>query len=318
MSALTCEDIVERAHRIVPREPNDGRLVLQRAQMAAQGVPSRRPLRLPHLWTSNLGHYVGWLIGDGCLTRSGAVTVYGSQGDQRFVMPSHHALLQKIAGRPIKPSRQANGTYQLRLLRGGFVAFLGALGVSQSRAAFKVVPSAICEAPSEVVAAFLQGLFDADGCVVNQETNQTRYVGLGSASRELLLDVQQLLSSCFGVRGRIYASNSADRTFEYTRKRDGQAMTYRSLGPAYDLRITGTGIRQFRDSIGFMLPGKQGRLDGILSGSRFYRKDPAVRVVGSEDLGRRPVFALSTASGDDCVVGGFVIPGQRGAKRLGG
>ena len=51
--------------------------------------------------------------------------------------------------------------------------------------------------------AFLRGLFDADGCVVNQHANGTRYVGLGSRSEELLIGVQELLAS-LGIASRIY------------------------------------------------------------------------------------------------------------------
>lgn len=268
------------------------------------------------MWSPTLCHYIGWLIGDGCLTAKGAVTVYGSQDDQRFVMPVHRVLLGRIRGAPVGAVLQSNGTRQLRLTRGAFRVFLEVLGVSRSRAASKVVPSALCEAPLPAVAAFLRGLFDADGCVVNQAANQTRYVGLSSASQELLCDVQQLLNSGFGIKTRIYSSNSENRRFEYTRKRDGASVTYAAHGPSYDLRITGIGIRDFRDAIGFMLPAKQQRLDEILDGSRFYRKDSAVRMVGRERLGPRPVFALETESGADCLIGGFVIPGQRGVARL--
>ncbi|MGW0664252.1 LAGLIDADG family homing endonuclease [Streptodolium elevatio] len=317
LAELTGEDIVERSHRIVFRGASVSRIPV-RAHVVAEECVSRRPLRLPRRWGARLCHYLGWLVGDGCLTRHGAVTVYGSADDQRFVMPVHRELLNRIGMGPVKPVLQGNGTRQLRLMRGAFVGFLGELGFSRARAALKVVPSAVCEAPSAAVGAFLRGLFDADGCVVNQETNQTRYVGLGSASPELLLDVQQLLSSCFGITGRIYVSDSANRTFEYTRKRDGRAVTYRALGPAYDLRITGNGIRKFCDAVGFMLPTKQERLDGVLSGGRFYRKDPAVRMVRSEDLGPQPVFALTTESGEDCIVGGFIIPGQGITRRSGG
>lgn len=233
------------------------------------------------------------------------MTVYGSPDDQGFVMPVHRALLVRIGGVPVKPSVQANGTRQLRLLRGAFVAFISELGVSRSRAASKVVPSALCEAPATAVAAFLRGLFDADGCVVNQAANQTRYVGLGSASQQLLLDVQQLLASCFGIRGRIYSNVNANRSFEYTRKRDGRSVTYTAGGPMYDLRISGAGIRDFRDLIGFMLPAKQARLDEIVSGGRFYRKDAAVRMVSREDLG---VFDRLFRSHSGNVIGSQVAP----------
>ena len=57
------------------------------------------------------------------------------------------------------------------------------------------MPNAIFEAPEEALIGFLQGLFDADGCVVNQQANGTRYVGLGSRPRNCCIDVQELLAS---------------------------------------------------------------------------------------------------------------------------
>ena len=66
------------------------------------------------------------------------------------------------------------------------------------------------------MAKFLQGLFDADGCVY--DGSNYRYVGLGSASHELLIGVQRLLST-FGVFSRIYETRKpATSSFEYTRK----------------------------------------------------------------------------------------------------
>src|SRR5262249_42619935 len=79
--------------------------------------------------------------------------------------------------------------------RRAFGEFLRGLGVSGDRAPSKRVPEAIFEAPEEAAIAFLQGLFDADGCVVRRASNETRYVGLGSRSEELLIEVQELLAS---------------------------------------------------------------------------------------------------------------------------
>ena len=56
--------------------------------------------------------------------------------------------------------------------------FLEALGVQPAKAADKAVPWSINEAPSEIVAAFLRGLYDADGCVY--DGGHCRYIGLGS------------------------------------------------------------------------------------------------------------------------------------------
>ncbi|MFC6421951.1 LAGLIDADG family homing endonuclease [Ornithinimicrobium tianjinense] len=110
-------------------------------------------------------------------------------------MPAHRALHSRWAGFEPKPSVQANGTCQLRLTRQDFVDYLSALGVSKVRSADKEIPHAIFTAPEETVTAFLRGLFDADGCVVNDLGKGTRYVGLGSKSEELLRGAQALLGS---------------------------------------------------------------------------------------------------------------------------
>ena len=116
--------------------------------------------------------------------------------------------------------------------------------------------------------AFLRGLFDADGCVVHQASNETRYVGLGSRSEELLIGVQELLAS-LGIASHIYKTSAKKAaSFHYTRK-DGTEASYGSDGPSYDLRITAGAIRDFHRLIGFSLPGKQAKLAEIVERTRF-------------------------------------------------
>src|SRR6185437_8982994 len=88
-----------------------------------------------------------------------------------------------------------NGTVQLRAGSEAVREFFSNLGVTTSKAPEKRVPWAVFGAPSEVQAAFLRGLFGADGCVSRLGGNHTHYVGLGSRSELLLKDVQRLLSA---------------------------------------------------------------------------------------------------------------------------
>ena len=92
------------------------------------------------------------------------------------------------------------------------------------------MPEAIFEAPEEALIAFLQGLFDADGCVVHQVSNDTRYVGLGSRSEELLIGVQELLASLGIASAHLHDSRDQDDSFRYTRK-DGSEATLRVRRP---------------------------------------------------------------------------------------
>ena len=213
---------------------------------------SRKPLELPVKWDPELAHYLGWVVGDGCIDNrdNAAVTVYGSAEDKEVVLPRHHALLTQITGFESKPSVQANGTLQLRVTRRAFGEFLRGLGVSGGRAAEKTVPDAVFEAPEDALIAFLQGLFDADGCVVRRLSNETRYVGLGSRSEELLIGVQELLAS-LGIASRIYKTGRVRRLPSATPGRTAPRPPYGSDGPMYDLRITADAIRQYHRLIGF-------------------------------------------------------------------
>ena len=85
-------------------------------EYAARGDWTRE-LRLPEKWDEELAHYVGWLVGDGSISGNVVTTVYGSKEDQEEILPRHLELITTLnGGQAPKPSRQDNGTVQLRLI----------------------------------------------------------------------------------------------------------------------------------------------------------------------------------------------------------
>ncbi|MGI8799076.1 MAG: LAGLIDADG family homing endonuclease [Pseudonocardia sp.] len=272
---------------------------------AARYARGRALEAVPEKWTAELAQFIGWLVGDGCLTKSGAVTVYAGEWERERLLPQHSALLTAITGFRPKPSVQPNGTVQLRSLRGRLATFLRMLGVSDARSPEKVVPASIYEAPEEVVTAFLRGLFDADGCVVNQVAKGTRYVGLGSRSEELLIGVQELLAS-LGVGARIYRTGTRTESFSYVRK-DGSAASYGSDGPTYDLRITGRHLDQFAALIGFEHVQKAEKLATVRSGRTWYRVDESTRLVSRVSRGFETTYNLTEPRNHSYVVSGVVV-----------
>lgn len=260
---LVEKDRVQRAFAYVPRTRCSDAL-----PRAARAIASQPSMDLPIVWDDQLAYYLGWLVGDGHFRDSGAVTIYGSAAEISDLMPEHQRLLARWAGFKPKPSVQTNGTVQLRLMRRQFVDFLLSLGVVQAKSADKVVPRAILTAPEEAVTAFLRGLFDADGCVVNDLKKGTRYVGLGSRSEELLLQVHALLAS-LGMASRVYKTGIKKDSFRYTRK-DGSTATYSSSGPCFDLRITAASLRDFAVLIDFGLQYKQRKLLDVVDDHGFY------------------------------------------------
>ena len=84
----------------------------------ADGLRNRRLWRdidLPEKWSVEFGHYLGWLVGDGCISGDVAEHRLRQRRRPRDVMPAHEALLTEInGGHAPKPSVQSNGTVQLR------------------------------------------------------------------------------------------------------------------------------------------------------------------------------------------------------------
>ncbi|MFU8850727.1 vitamin B12-dependent ribonucleotide reductase [Micromonospora sp. SL1-18] len=271
----------------------------------------QRQSRLPEKWTEEFAHLLGWLTGDGCV-RAGsevrgdnpvATWVYSNEERETF-LPRHQTLLTEILGFTPKPSEQPNGTVQLRVGRSAVVDFLTGLGISTGKAADKRIPAAALEAPVEIQAEFLRGLFDADGCAA-ETANGSRYVGLGSVSVELLRDVQRMLS-CFGIGSRIYATrHEGSPSFAY-RTVEGEERTYVG-GQLYDLRITGANIPTFAAAIGFAHPRKAERLACWLREHRFYRTDQTAKLVKREFDGVETTYNLSEPRNHSYIANGVVV-----------
>jgi len=277
----------------------------------------RRRLRqfetvLPEKWTNEFAHLLGWLVGDGSVRRgrSGvpgntdcATWVYSAEDREHF-LDRHRASLTEMLGFAPKPSEQPNGTVQLRAARPTVVDFLASLGVTVRRAADKRVPFAVMQAPVEIQAQFLRGLFDADGCAA-KTANDTRYVGLGSVSIELLRDVQRMLST-FGIASRIYATRKrGDTHFSYTTVA-GDARAYTG-GQLYDLRISGQNIARFAAAIGFDHPRKAERLADWLAQHRFYRTDQSARLTSRTFDGFETTYNLSEPRNHSYLANGVVV-----------
>jgi ribonucleoside-diphosphate reductase alpha chain len=306
---LLSDDQVVRSFRYAPRSNpvlRIPRAALEAARKAAAS-PGVRPLHLPEKWDEDpdLAHYLGWLAGDGSVGDQAVVTVYGTVEEQENVLPRHQALIERLTGHRSKPSLQPNGIQQLRITRRTMVEFVRALGLG-ARAADKSVPPSLFEAPEETVLEFLQGLFDADGCAVDQKASGTRYIGLSSRSDQLLRDVQELLAP-FGVASRVYrTSEGKPASFSYTRK-DGSTVTHSSDGPFFDLRISARSMREFSALVNFSLEGKSEKLREALDFRRMYRTKTTTRLLSRRSAGFETTYNLTEPRNHSYIVGGTVV-----------
>ncbi|HEX3426831.1 MAG TPA: LAGLIDADG family homing endonuclease [Acidimicrobiales bacterium] len=307
---LTPEDQVKTLD--VPAPPVGADLTLPVSTDAAayrQTGDHRRPIELPEKWSAELAHYLGWLIGDGSATNDQTLAaVYGSAEDQAFVLPCHSELVTGInGGITPKPSVQGNGTLQQRLTRRQIVAFFRALGLNPVKGPSKSVPWSVFQAPQEIVAAFLQGLFDADGCVRRDDAKGS-YVGLGSSSCQLLVDVQRLLTT-FGIDCTVWKGRSEGSShFRYQRKQDGPTVNYQSSG-SFDLRITASSIPAFARYIGFSIPRKSEALERMIAERTrgFYTTNRAAHLVDRVEDGYETTYNLCEPRNHSYIVNGIVV-----------
>jgi ribonucleoside-diphosphate reductase alpha chain len=260
---------------------------------------------LPDRWSEGLGELLGHLIGDGDLTEVRTEWIYGGDDIDEGVADSHEGLLRELIG-GVSRQEMDNGTVQLRAGSQAVRELFRGLGVTSVRAPEKRVPSSVFISPTEVQAAFLRGLFGADGCVSHSSGDKaSRYVGLGSTSEALLKDTQRLLSS-FGVRARIYRiSKRTDTPLAYVRK-DGTSVTYESR-QTYDLRVTGSDVERFAETIGFSVPWKQRVLNQLLRTTTRYSTKGRTQLASRDTDGQEVVYNLTEPLHHSYIVDGFVV-----------
>jgi ribonucleoside-diphosphate reductase alpha chain len=265
-------------------------------------------LALPEEWDASFAHWLGWLVGDGCISGNTVTTIYGTAEERDTILPLHQMLIEDIGGRAYKTTSQPNGTTELRISRAPFRRYLEALGVKVAKAPQKTIPWAVQQAPREIVASFLRGLFDADGCVIHNPSKGS-YVGLGSASAELLRGAQRLLST-FGIVSRIYRirKGGSSSGFEYTTVA-GEHRRYESRSDGYDLRIAGAGIAAFAHDIGFSVPHKVDTLATIMSSwtKGPYATKAWTTLAERSDDGIETTYNLSEPRNHSYVVNGLVV-----------
>ncbi len=260
---------------------------------------------LPDRWSEGLAELTGHLIGDGCLTDAQTQWIYGGDDIEDGLCGSHEGMLRELIG-GISVQNMPNDTLQLRAGSEAVRELFRGIGVTSGRAHEKRVPAGVFTAPIEVQAAFLRGLFGADGCVSRVENGKgSRYVGLGSRSEALLKDVQRLLNA-FGIRGRIYTVSGSETTnFEYTRV-DGTHVAYASR-QGFDLRITGSDLARFASEIRFSAPRKQAALETLLAETGRYATKAGTTLVAREEDGQEAVYNLTEPLHHSYIVDGVVV-----------
>jgi stage V sporulation protein R len=255
----------KRGRNVLQVEAIDTALAEYDQQVADVGLiqPTRRkPLTLPLTINQALGEFLGLLVGDGHVSEVKRVIGLTS-GDlsqaQRFL-----DLAKQLFGLDGALSKDG-GRYRANLYSQELEAFLLSLGIHSGPAASKkAIPYCILQSPEPVVAAFLRGLFDADGYAGEQG------VILSSSSEQMGRSVQEVLLN-FGILSR------------RRRQQDG----------CWHVHIAGESAARFADLIGFSLDRKQEALRVYVQNRRWFKAESWDDEIAEISYDQREVYDIS-------------------------
>lgn len=239
---------------------------------------TRHPLNLhkPFVDTA-LAYVLGYFVGDGNLTKSGICLTCGDNGFVELLQ----ARIQCVFGIPATlraDHTQTGSRWRIEVYSRELLALLESLGVDlKARARTKKIPEAILRSPRTVVAAFLRGLFDADG-----------YAGkagviLSTASPEMARTVQILLLN-FGIL-------CAQR-----KQNDG----------CIQVRIAGASAKRFHTEIGFELDRKAEALDAYVNERQWFKAEDRTDAVIAIEQRTNDVYDITVETAHAYVANGFV------------
>lgn len=203
-------------------------------------------ITLPEKPDEKLGEFIGYFIGDGCLSfneRGTGRLIMSISNDEPEVARRITAVAEELFGVTPKISQKPNDNSKNYFYNNTMLAhWLRHIGIEKTSSIDVRVPEIVFKGGIEFARGFLRGLFSADGTVTKEG-----YVTLFSISEELIKDVQLLLLS-LGMPSSISVNKNREKSF--------------GNNPVYELRIiTREGMQVFAETIGFLSAFKNDRLE---------------------------------------------------------
>lgn len=187
--------------------------------------------------SEDLGWWLGLMIGDGMFTQRSCL---GLSATNKSIIDQFFKVTEKefdYKPRPIMASGQYN-IYSVKI----WDQLNDLYDVGRKNSYTKEIPRLIRQSPRNVVAAFIRGLFDADGCI---SKNRAR-ISYTSCSEALARQVQQILLG-FGI-----VSTLRSRT---TRSQNGTEVQ------SYQITINGEhNVSLYAEHIGFIHSEKHSKI----------------------------------------------------------
>ncbi len=240
---------------------------------------------------------LGWLIGDGCITKNFEDAIfYFNKDDKIEILPIFKQYLDRINGKEVKV--QINGS-EIRLKYSSKIAkIFRSLGATYR----KEVPESVFQMDRESIKNFLSALFAADGSVQGNRKKGVS-VRLSSSSLKLLKQVQLLLLQ-FGIFSRMHENRRRARWKELP---DSQRKPKKYFCKAqHELIISRKSMFKFMEKIGFCISSKKLKFEKIKP-SKIYRDNIDSSVEKIEKVGIEDVYDLSEPITHSFIANGIVV-----------
>ncbi|HEX9382283.1 MAG TPA: SpoVR family protein, partial [Gemmatimonadaceae bacterium] len=240
-------------------------------------LPSKRsPVAIPDEMDPDLGAFLGYLLGDGHISRvkrNLGITSADEECVEHFAQLSN----QLFGVRPTV--KWDDGRYRVLMHSETVSDFLvEAIGLTHGPSAReKRVPSAILRSPKEVVAPFLRAYFDCDGYAGKQGV-------ILSTSSETMGEQVQLLLLNFGILSRRRP------------QQDG----------CWHVQILGASAAKFLEEIGFALSRKQQALTDYVHQRKWFKAEKWEDEIVEITHGRADVYDISVEETHRYAACGFI------------
>jgi hypothetical protein len=248
-----------------------------------------------------IAELMGNLLGDGSLDIKQPAAHWHFFGDDMEYGKVLREKLQNVTGKEIvlhqfEPDDKYNVPYA-RMSSTDFATMaIEDFGICKKP---RRVPERIFKADKETVAAFLRGLYSADG---HSEKNPS--IVLAQNDKEFLKQVHQLLSN-FGLSARIFMHDKAQtKTIVYA---DGRSYDT-DRKECYRLVVSGYAqVMKFMDSVSFGVQQKNNRAVSFLDAAKKAARNwITAKVVDIQDIGEQQTYCLTEPMTNTVVVNGIV------------
>jgi stage V sporulation protein R len=226
--------------------------------------------------SEDLAWLLGYFVGDGNLTKSGIGFTTRDLELRDKLMESIRLNLGLSVFAKFDKS-DGHERWRINIHAREIWAFLANLGIDlEAKARTKKIPSAILRSPKSVVAAFLQGYFDADAYAGKEG------IRLSSSSTELIRTVQIVLLN-FGILSTQRAQ----------------------LHDNWHLEINGASCPRFLNEIGFSLQRKQAALEEFVHTHQWFKQEYLDEIVSIQQS-QNDVYDISVDEKHAYVANGFI------------